>query len=65
MLTNNEKILWERLIYKTFHEINIVKALDGAARGTSEIIIFGEKDDEATLLYIWHLMNRKLEMLLS
>ena len=56
------KVLWEQLIYKAFHEVNIVTARAGTARGTSGIISFEEKDPDATLLYIWQLINRKLEM---
>ena len=51
MLTNNEKILSEQLIYKSFHEINIETVRAETARGTNGIIIFGENDPEATLLY--------------
>ena len=52
MLINNEKVLWEQLIYKAFHEVNIVTARAETAGGTSGIITFGEKDPDATLLYI-------------
>ena len=62
MLINNEKVLWEQLIYKAFHKVNIVTARAGTATGTSGIITFGGKDPDATLPYIWQLINRKLEM---
>ena len=56
MIIDNEKILWEQLIYETLHEINIVTERVETERGTSGLIIFGEKDLEATQLYIWHLI---------
>ena len=41
-----------QLIYKAFHEVNIVTAHAGTASGTSGISTFGGKDSDATLLYI-------------
>ena len=52
MLNNNEKVLREQLIYKAFHEVYVVTARAGTANGTSGIMTFGEKDPNATLLYI-------------
>ena len=54
---------YKRFTFVHSVEVNIVTARAGTARGTSVIITFGEKDPEATLLYILHLMNRKLEMI--
>ena len=35
MHINNEKVLREQLIYKAFHEVNIVTTRAGTASGTS------------------------------
>ena len=54
---NYEKVLWEQLNYEAFHEVNKVTARAGTASGTSVIITFGEKDPDATLLYIDNLLT--------